>query len=79
MCHHNAYPPRSLVIEIGVALMEDINQISILIGEREIADPSDRYDGHDREKERERERVRHFSINTTAASHMTHSPGVASS
>jgi hypothetical protein len=58
MCHHNAHPPWRLVIEIEVALMEDINQISILIGERDIADPSDGYDGHDR-RERESETFLH--------------------
>jgi hypothetical protein len=52
MCHHNAYPLRRLVIEIEVALMEDINQISILIADRDRADPSDGHDGHDRERER---------------------------
>jgi hypothetical protein len=60
MSPNNAYLPRRLVIEIEDAVMDDMNQISILIGERDIADSSGGHDGYERESDREI-----LSINTT--------------
>lgn len=66
MSQQNARPPGRLVIEIEDAIMEDMNQISILIAERHTADSCDVHGGHDRDRGSDKSPL------IPTASHMTH-------